>query len=211
MNASDTVARAEQLNGAQAMALEAYVVHQTPGRVRLKIPAAKGRPDLLREIVANAGSASDIKSVEYKPVTGSVVINYAPAAYKNLEALGSILGDSALRVSMRTSRSPAGVRSRRAGRGRAEPSTAAKAITSFFRSLDGKVRDATDNEIDLKVLLPLTAGVFAFFALRRKWTTPLWLTLMIFAFHSFLTLHHVAGAEEIDELALSATNEAPSE
>jgi len=194
------------------MALAAYVAHQIPGRVRLKIPAAKGRPDLLQRIVAGAGSASEIKSVEYNSVTGSVVICYAPAAHKNLEALGSILGDSTLRVSMHASRPPSGARSRHARRGeRTEPSAAAKAITSFFRSLDREVRDATDNQLDLKVLLPLAVGVLGLFALRRKATTPLWLTLLIFAFHSFLTLHGVAAAEEIEQLPINAANGTPSE
>jgi hypothetical protein len=202
----------EQLNGAQAMALEAYVAHQIPGRVRLKVPAAKGRPDLLQRIVAAAGSASDIKSVQYNSLTGSLVICYAPAAYKSLDALGSILRDSTLRVSMHASRPAAGVRSRRARRGeRTGPSAAAKAITSFFRSVDREIREVTDNELDLKVLLPLAAGVLGFLAFRRKAATPLWLTLMIFAFHSFLTLHGVAGTEEIDELTISAANGAPGE
>jgi len=194
------------------MALAAYVAHQIPGRVRLKIAAAKGRPDLLQQIVTAAGSASEIKSVEYNSVTGSVVIYYAPGAYKNLEELGSILGDSTLRVSMHASRPAGGMSSRHARRGeRTEPSAAAKAITSFFRNLDREIREATDNEFDLKVILPLAVGVLGLFALRRKAATPLWLTLMIFAFHSFLTLHGVAAAEELDQLPINAANGTPSE
>jgi hypothetical protein len=57
----------------------------------------------------------------------------------------------------------------------------------------------------------LTAGILGFFAFRRKAATPLWLTLMIFAFHSFLTLHGVAVAEEMDELTINTANGAPSE
>jgi hypothetical protein len=194
------------------MALEAYVAHQIPGRLRLKIPAAKGRPELLQHIAAAAGSASNIKSVEYNPVTGSVVICYAPAAYKNLEALGSILSNSTVPVSMRASRPAAVARPRRARRrGRTEPSAAGKAITSFFSDLDQDIREATDNEIDLKVLLPLAAGGLGLVALGGKAATPLWVTLLIFAFHSFLTLHSVAEAEEADELLISAANGAPSQ
>jgi hypothetical protein len=194
------------------MALTAYVAHQISGRVRLKIPAAKGRPDLLRQIVAAAGSANDIKSVECNPVTGSVVVCYAPEAYKNLASLGSILGNSTLRVSIEPARPPRGVRSRQARRGqRTEPSVAAKAITSFFTSLDREIREATDNEVDLKVLLPLAVGGLGLFTLRQKATTPLWLTLLIFAFHSFLTLHGVAAVEEVDQLAINTANGPPSE
>jgi hypothetical protein len=58
------------------MGLKAYITHHIAGRLRLKIPAAKGRPDLLQQIVAGATSASDIKSVECNALTGSVLIQY---------------------------------------------------------------------------------------------------------------------------------------
>jgi hypothetical protein len=194
------------------MALEAYVAHVIPGRLRLKIPAAKGRPELLQHIASVVGSASNIKSVECNPVTGSVVICYAPAAYKNLEALGSILGESTVPISMRASHPAAAALPRRVRRQqRKEPSAAAQAITSFFNGLDQDIREATDNEVDLKVLLPLGAGALGLVALGGKAATPLWVTLLIFAFHSFLTLHSVAEAGEADELLMSATNGAPNE
>ena len=195
------------------MAVAAYVAHQIPGRVRLKIPAAKGRPDLLEQIGAAPGSANDIKSVEYNSVTGSILIQYAPEAYKSLEALGSILSNPAVSVSVHASRPAGGVRSWHARRGeREEPSAAAKTITSFFKSLDQAIRDATGNELDLKVILPLTAGAMGLLAFRRRsMTTPLWLTLLIFAFHSFLTLHGVAGTEEVDQLAAAAVEGMPEE
>ncbi len=193
------------------MALEAYITHRIPGRLRLKIPAAKGRPDLLQRMAAAARSASDINSVECNPVTGSVLIHHTPAAYQSVEALASALGDSTLHVSMHTSPPAAGGRSRRAREEHTGPSAAGKAITSFFRNLDREIREATNNEIDLKVMLPLASGILGFVAFRRKAPTTVWLTLLIFAFHSFLTLHSVAEAEEVDELAISTANGAPSE
>jgi len=194
------------------MDLEAYVTHQLPGRLRLKIPAVKGHPELLRRMATAVSSASDVKSVEGNSVTGSLLIHYSPATYKNLEELGSVLGDSKLHVAIHASRPPVDRRSRPARRGeRVGPSAAAKAIASFFRDLDREIREATDNEIDLKVLLPLAAGGLGFLAFRRKSATPLWLTLMIFAFHSFLTLHGVAVAQGGDEFTLAGSNGAPSE
>jgi len=194
------------------MDLEAYVTHRIPGRLRLKIPAAKGRMDLLQQVAVAARSASDIDKVECNPVTGSVLIHHSPTASRSLETLTSILRSSTPRVSVYTRRSPTRGRSAAAGSGeRTGPSVAARSITSFFRNVDRGIREATDNEIDLKVLLPLAAGILGFLAFRRKAATPLWLTLMIFAFHSFLTLHGVATADEIDELTISATNGAPGE
>ena len=48
---------------------------------------------------------------------------------------------------------------------------------------------ATDNEVDLKFILPFGLAVLGLVTLRYSSTTPLWLTLLIFAFNSFLGLH----------------------
>lgn len=183
----------EQLNGAQTRVLEAYLAHQIPGRVRLKVPAAKGQAALLDQIAALAGSASGVSGVEYNALTGSVVIRYVPAAYKDVDALALALSDSKLRVALKDPGPVNGARSDGPNEDGSGTSVAATAITSFFRSLDLEIRDATGNQIDLKVLLPAVAGILGFFAFRQKAGTPLWLTLLIFSFHSFVSLNREQG------------------
>ena len=186
-----------ETNVTQATVLEAYIAHQTPGRMRLRVPAAKGRPDLLREIVAAASSATGIQKIECNPLTGSLVIHHS-AAPRSIETVGSLLSGPKLRVVVEPPR-PAGKHAS-TKRKKTNPSAAAQAINSFFDSLDDQVRDASNNEVDLKVLLPLAAGTFGFLAFRQKVPTPLWLTLMIFAFNSFLSLHNVANGVETQDL-----------
>ena len=72
---------------------------------------------------------------------------------------------------------------------------AARRVDSFFRHLDSEIRDATENEVDLKFILPFGVAVLGLVALRYSSTTPLWLTLLIFAFNSFLGLHAPTPAE----------------
>ena len=60
-----------------------YYVHDIPGRLRVKIPLAKGRPDTAEEIEKLLKAIEGIDSTAMNTTTGSVVINY------NIKALSS--------------------------------------------------------------------------------------------------------------------------
>lgn len=60
-----------------------YYVHDIPGRLRVKIPLAKGRPDTAEEIEKLLKAIEGIDSTAMNTTTGSVVINY------NIKALTS--------------------------------------------------------------------------------------------------------------------------
>ena len=53
-----------------------YYVHDVPGRLRVKIPQAKGRPDTAQEIEKLLRAIEGIDSTASNTTTGSVVINY---------------------------------------------------------------------------------------------------------------------------------------
>ena len=170
------------------MAVDAYVYHHLPGRLRLRIPAVKGEAAALQEISSAIASTPGINQVEYNPVTGSILIQYSADHYKNLRALESSLEGSALSIAP----NHAGHGSHRHKYGR---SIAARRVDSFFKQIDHEIRMATDNEVDLKFILPFGVGILGLLALRYSSTTPLWLTLLIFAFNSFLGLHAPTPAE----------------
>ncbi len=184
------------------MAVDAYVHHHLPGRLRLRIPAAKGEEGDLREISSAIARTPGINRVEYNPVIGSILVQYSDDQYKNLNALQSGLSGSAVPIALHDPY-PAHPQDNRHGRPRR--SVAAKKVDSFFREIDHEIRLATDNEIDLKFILPFGVGILGLLALRHSSTTPLWMTLLIFAFHSFLGLHspsaeELAAAESLIEL-----------
>jgi hypothetical protein len=52
------------------------IEHQVPGRVRMKIPAGKGNPDLLKQISEVFGVIPGIEQITVNPTTGSVVLHY---------------------------------------------------------------------------------------------------------------------------------------
>jgi hypothetical protein len=177
------------------MALDAYVHHHLPGRLRIRVPAAKGQEELLRELSSAIAQAPGISEVAYNQVTGSILIQYSPQEHRNLDSLDAGLSASAIRVVVKKApptEHPSHDRRRRRGR----RSLAAMKVDSFFKQLDNEIRDMTDDELDLKFILPVVVAALGIFSLRHSSTTPLWLTLLIFAFHSFLGLH----APSIDEL-----------
>jgi hypothetical protein len=169
------------------MNLEAQVHHHLPGRVRLRVPAAKGNEQQLRELGSAIARTQGITKVEYNSVLGSLLIQYSPALYRDLESFEAGLTASAVPIVVNNV-SPAGHSpyQRQYRRGR---SLAARKIDSFFKQLDFDIREATDNEVDLKFILPFAVAVLGLVALRYSSVTPLWLTLLIFAFNSFLGLH----------------------
>jgi hypothetical protein len=179
------------------MAVDAYVHHHIPGRLRIRVPAAKGEEELLRKLSSAIAKVPGISEVEYNQITGSILIRYSWQEHSNLNSLDAGLSASSVPIVMKKAISdeqPSNDRRRRRGR----RSLAATKVDSFFRQLDKEIRSATDDELDLKFILPLVVGALGIYSLRHWSTTPLWLTLLIFAFHSFLSLHSPA----IDELYL---------
>jgi Heavy metal associated domain 2 len=175
------------------MALEAYIHHHLSGRLRLRVPDAKGENDELRDISSAIARTPGISHVEYNPITGSILIQYSPQRYKDLQSLTSSLATSAAPLSfndLHAGRRDSHRRPHVSGR-----SVAARRVDSFFKQLDHEIRVATDNEVDLKFILPFGVAVLGLVALRYSSTTPLWLTLLIFAFNSFLGLHAPTPAE----------------
>src|SRR5271165_1768929 len=56
--------------------LKLQIAHQVPGRVRLKIPSAKGNPELLKEISETFSVIPGLEQITVNPATGSVVLHY---------------------------------------------------------------------------------------------------------------------------------------
>jgi Heavy metal associated domain 2 len=169
------------------MALEVYIHHHLPGRLRLRVPAGKGEERELREISSAIARSPGINQVEYNPITGSVLIQYSRDHYRSLRALESGLNSSGAPITVNNSHYPHyGPGHRHHVRGR---SIAARRIDLFFTQLDHEIREASNNEVDLKFILPFGVGILGLLALRYSSTTPLWLTLLIFAFNSFVGLH----------------------
>src|ERR1700760_1820591 len=56
--------------------LNLKIAHQVPGRVRMKIPAGKGNPELLEQMKQTLVVIPGIEEVIINPDTGSLVLHY---------------------------------------------------------------------------------------------------------------------------------------
>jgi hypothetical protein len=171
----------------------AKVVHHLPGRLRVRLPRSKRDPHLLeqvRDFVQGLGGVSD---VEINPVTGSILVHYRPeseSAIHSLLAQASTVEAYEEAPPLLTEADEMAVKIEKEAEFLAAHSEVAKQMVTAVSALNQQVREATGNMVDLKVLLPAGLAVWAFLKAGADVATPLWVTLAIFSFHSFVSLHH---------------------
>ena len=62
------------------------IAHQVPGRIRMKIPSAKGNPEQLEDYRETLSLIPGIESVEVNPETGSIILKYDPDRHDHFHA-----------------------------------------------------------------------------------------------------------------------------
>lgn len=72
------------------------VVHFLPGRVRLKVPAAKGNPAYIAQVREMFLLVPGVQSLDANPITGSVLIRYDTGRIVTKDAARALV--AALRV-----------------------------------------------------------------------------------------------------------------
>lgn len=179
------------------MARSAIISHRTPGRIRIKIPSAKADPEFLEQARAALSALPGVIEVSSNPLTGSLLVLHLPETQLDLKAAGAGHDGISLPFVIDEPPQTASASSHRKHRRRGpRQSMVAHAVAEAVRDVDDAVRDATGNVLDLKVLLPIVAGVLGLTLIGRSRRTPIWLTLMMFAFSSFMTLHDVSEIPE---------------
>jgi cation transport ATPase len=171
----------------------ARVAHHTRGRLRLQVIEAKGRPRILADIEKVVRQVPGVTNLRINASAGSVVIHYNPehgSEFQNqVKAVGSESGVfQMLDVEIPDFDGTISTVKREAKFLAQQSRTAEKIVDSFAR-LNELVKRLTDNFVDLNVLLPLGLAALAFMGLGVDAGTPLWVTLAIFSFNSFMVLH----------------------
>jgi hypothetical protein len=57
------------------------------------------------------------------------------------------------------------------------------------KECDRHLKRATNNNIDLKILIPIGLAAFTFLEIGAAAATPMWVTLVIFSLNHFVELH----------------------
>ncbi|MDJ0679960.1 MAG: hypothetical protein QNJ18_08890 [Xenococcaceae cyanobacterium MO_167.B52] len=161
--------------------LEAQIISQTPGRVRLRVRPAHRQQQKIAPIINALKARLEIYRVKTNIPSGSITVLHGRELLTSQD-MCIVLQDLGINLVEVTQRSRTSVSS----------SSSAAAIIKTAKNLNQQVKTATDNEIDLRFLFPLGLGVMAMRQLLVKgWQLELipWYVLAWYAFESFLKLH----------------------
>lgn len=135
-----------------------------------------------------------VQSVDINPETGSMVVNYDAGVHDDFHSVLAKHGEEndlfMLAPPKLSEIDELASRIEAEAEFLSQRSETAKAIVDFFKGMNREIKRATNNSVDLQVLLPLGLAVYAFIELEADMATPLWVTLGIFSFNSFVALHH---------------------
>jgi hypothetical protein len=172
----------------------AHVAHHSAGRLRIRVPAAKGNAAALEQIRASLAGLNGVKEVTVNQAIGSVTILYDPR--KHADFAQHLASEETPQQAVTVCPEPRlsdledlGEMIEREAEFLSEHSAGAKAIFSWINGLDQIVKRATNNAIDFKVIAPLALAVGAFIELGVSASTPVWLTLGLFSFNHLIDLH----------------------
>ena len=168
------------------------IAHQTVGRVRMKLPSAKGDPEFLREVAETFSVIPGIQQVDVNPITGSIILRYDDEnKYFNEKLAQNLLLINTQQSRMIGSEyDELAKKIEKEAEYLAQRSELARAVVDFFKQLDREIKVATYNVIDLKIILAVGALGLMIFEIGATAATPVWLTLSIFTFNHFIELRN---------------------
>jgi cation transport ATPase len=177
------------------MKVKLQIAHQVPGRIRMKIPSAKGDPALLEEIQKTFSAIPGIEQVVVNPQTGSVVLRYDADQHDEFHAgFAHRLNEHQASQPQPHHRPPTNEIDALARKIEdeaeylAEHSHAARVVVDLCRHWDREIKVATGNMMDLKMVLCVGLVGFMIFEVGAAAATPVWVTLTLFGLNHFVEM-----------------------
>ena len=170
----------------------AHVAHHLPGRIRLKLANVESDVALLEKVERALSAIPAVNRIRVNPITGSFVVEYDPDQYsKMLELTAKATAQNELLhfVSPEASEAQKALDALQLELvDLAQHSVSADFFLNAVSQINAGVKRATGNVIDLRVLLPLCLSAYSL-ASDKERPSPLWVTLLIFSFNAFVSLH----------------------
>ncbi len=163
--------------------LEAEIISQTPGRVRLRFIPPDRQPEKIAPLANALKARLEIYRVKTNIPTGSITIFHGRELLSSQD-MCLILQDLGVKL-VEIAQEP-----------RISVVSSSKAATEVIKTttnLNQKIQTATNNTVDLRFLMPLSLGILAMRQLFTKgWQLELipWYVLAWYAFDSFLKLNN---------------------
>jgi Heavy metal associated domain 2 len=176
------------------MTAKLQIAHQVPGRIRMKVPSAKGNPEQLEEYKATLSLIPGIEQVEVNPETGSIVLKYDPDRHDDFHAgfhhhCNQHHGHGAANHRPPTNEIDAlADKIEKEAEFLAEHSEAARAVVDFCKRTDREIKVATGNVLDLKMVLAIGVIGVTVFEVGATAATPVWVTLSLFGLNHFIEM-----------------------
>ena len=177
------------------MKVKLQIAHQVPGRIRMKVPSAKGDPALLEEIQKAFSAIPGIEQVVVNPETGSVVLKYDADRHDDFHAGFTDRFNEHHGGPLPAHRPPPSneidalaAKIQQEADFLAEHSAAAKAVVDFCKHLDREIKVASGNLVDLKIVLCIGLVGFTIFEVGAAAATPVWVTLTLFGLNHFIEM-----------------------
>jgi hypothetical protein len=163
------------------------IAHQVPGRIRMKIPSAKGNPALLEQMKQTFAVIPGIDQVTVNPTTGSLVLIYDTDHHDAFHGHLARHTGGHLRPAPPTNEIDAlASKIEQEAEFLAENSHTARVIVDFFKQLDRQIKAGSNNTIDLKIVLAFGIAGFTIFEVGASAATPVWVTLAMFGLNHFI-------------------------
>lgn len=162
------------------MTPEARIVHQSEGRVRLRVTSMRGRPDYFAAVAGGFGPGGDLVLAEFNPVSGSMLFTGPGAVAADIAAAAADAGLFTLDLAPQP------------------PVPLAKRVAQPIRGIDRTIRRHSEGALDLPGAFFILMFFFGFYELSvGNFRRPPWYTLFWYAFGVFSksVADHVAQAE----------------
>jgi len=170
--------------------LDLQVAHQIPGRIRMKIPSAKGNGELLRQIGETFGAIPGIEEVRVNPLTGSIVLEYDTDSHDQFHSMfrghyREHCGEQPPATELDKVASSIEMEAEYL----AKHSEAARVLVDCMKSIDREIKVATNNTVDFKIVLALGLIGLTVIEVGATAATPVWVTLAVFTLNHFIETH----------------------
>ena len=185
--------KASTVDNQIAFSLEAQIVSQTPGRVRLRVTPVHRQQQKIAPIVNALKARLEIYRVKTNIPSGSITVLHGRELLSSQDMCIVLqdLGVNLVEITKEPIRSVS------------SSTSAAAEVIKTATDLNQRVKTATSDAVDLRFLFPLSLGVLALRQLIVKgWLLELipWYVLAWYAFDSFIKLNstneHYVGREE---------------
>lgn len=167
-----------------------YRVHESPGRLRLRLPFLRKVPDQVDPLADRLATLDGMEQVEVKPYTGSVLCTFDPYSLDADRIVAEVIKATGVEPVLRLGERSAAEEEALCSEALSHGSDVARAFVGFFKGLNMDVIRSTEGRIDLGTLAAfgfLTAGAAEVMA-TGKLPLPPWFNLGWWAFRTFTTM-----------------------